>query len=365
MIAAGAVNLLAGLRADQLLAVFGHALPQFGNDVSLGILGGGAQVILGAGLLLTGAALFWRLRVAWTFAILLLLITVGVNLSRAHFGSALIIPCGVLLALVFLRRYFWRRTVVGSSLMSAVSVIAVLAYGTFGIYLLGAQFDPAIETLSTALYFLVETLSTTGYGDYAPVTPLAQGFMVSLWVVGLGVFASALVTLVEPLLSKHLNRFFGSGGERPMKANHVILAGSGVIAGNTANELLRRKMDFVQVVADEEEAPLQGEATVHGDASEETTLRNAGIGKARMLIAAHEEDGDNAFISLAAKDINPELEVLVVASSRRAIRRLKLARADRVFAPAEVGSRLLVNLVEGEDLPPQFDDLLDTGETPA
>ncbi|HET7674261.1 MAG TPA: NAD-binding protein, partial [Gammaproteobacteria bacterium] len=99
-----------------------------------------------------------------------------------------------------------------------------------------------------------------------------------------------------------------------------------------------------------------------GDASDDKVLLKAGIDKARMLIAAEEDDGENAFISLAAKDLQPELKVLVVASSQRSIRRLMLARADMVFAPAEVGSRLLANLVEGEELPEQFSDLLKRGE---
>ncbi len=362
MVAAGAINVLVGLRAQHFLDFVGGALPEFGQQVSLGVLGSGAQVILGIGLMLTGIGLFWRVRVAWTFAILLLLITVGVNLFRAHFGTTLILPCVVLLALFLFRQHFERHTLLGSSLMSLVGIIAVLAYGTFGMYLLGEQFDPKITTLLSALYFLVETLSTTGYGDYHPVSQLAQGFMISVWVFGLGVFATAFVTIVGPALTNHLNRFFSVEGKQRMEEDHVILVGSGMIAENTAHELVRRNIDFVQVVDQGEEPPLPDAPVVRGDTSEDATLHEAGIAKARMLIAAAADDGDNAFISLAAKDINPALNVLVVASSKRSIRRLRLARADMVFAPSEVGSRLIANLVEGEELPEQFLDLLQKGD---
>ncbi len=88
-------------------------------------------------------------------------------------------------------------------------------------------------------------------------------------------------------------------------------------------------------------------------------LRQAGIKHARMVIAAREDDGENAFIALVAKDLNPDVRLLAVASSALSIRRLKLARADLVFSPAAVGSRLLADLVQGNQISPAFQDLLE------
>jgi voltage-gated potassium channel Kch len=67
----------------------------------------------------------------------------------------------------------------------------------------------------------------------------------------------------------------------------------------------------------------------------------------------------NAFIVLAVKEMNPRVPVLAVASSTISLRRLKLARADLVFSPAAVGSRLLADLVQGNQILPQFRDLLE------
>ncbi|HET6725844.1 MAG TPA: NAD-binding protein, partial [Gammaproteobacteria bacterium] len=357
LIAAGLINVLIGFRAGS----FGD-MERFGQQVSFGALGSAAQIILGAGLVFSGIGLLWRVRVAWSFSILLLLITIGINIGQSHFGGALIVPIVVLALLIVLQRHFWRRTLFGNSLVSVVSVVAVGAYGTFGIYLLGNQFDPPIRSLLTALYFLVETLSTTGYGDYHPVTHLAEGFMITVWLIGLSVFATAVVSILGPALTNRMSRIFTPGGERRMHKDHVILVGDGVIASNTAHELVERGIEFVQLVGEGESPPLPDQPVVYGDASDDKCLVNAGIAKARMLIAAEEDDGENAFISLAAKDVNPKLTVLVIASSRRAIRRLKLARADMVFAPTEVGSRLLANLIEGQNLPDEFNDLLTRGE---
>lgn len=145
-----------------------------------------------------------------------------------------------------------------------------------------------------------------------------------------------------------------------MERNHIILVGSGVIPTNAAHEFIQRGIHFVQIVDVGQEPPIADAPVVYGDAADEKILQEARIDRARLLIAAADDDGENAFICLAAKEINHDLKVLVVASSRRAIRRLKLARADTVFAPMEVGSRLLVDLVEGDSLPEQFLDLIRT-----
>lgn len=360
LVVSGSVNILAGFHAGGLLRLVADQSSAAVGQSPLGVLGSGGQLLLGGALVLTGFGLFARMRVAWTFALMLLVMIVGLNAARAHFGATLIVPAVLLVLLIFLRGYFTRQTVLGSSLVSLVAVVAVVAYGTLGIFLLGGQFDPPIHTLLTALYFLVETLSTTGYGDYHPVTPLAQGFMIAVWVFGLGVFGAALASIAGPAIALRLHRFFTPGVSPRMERNHIILVGSGVIPVNAAHEFVDRGIRFVQIVEKGVAPPIPDAPVVYGDASDERVLKEAGIERARMLIAAEDDDGENAFICLAAKDHHPELSVMVVASSRRAIRRLKLARADTVFAPMEVGSRLLADLVDGDSLPEQFLDLIRT-----
>jgi voltage-gated potassium channel len=366
MLLSGALNVLTGLRAQALL----HVLPGLGQlsagsfsaQTSLAALGSGAQAVLGAGLIVVGFGLLWRYRIAWTFALLLLLITIAVNLAKGFHGASLIVPGIVLLALLFSQRYFAKHTVIGSTVVSLISILIVLAYGTFGAFLLGDEFDPIIDNLVTALYFTIITLSTIGYGDIHPATETAQLFDISLVVVGLGVFATAVVSIIGPSLSNQLNRIFIPSGGTVKPKDHVILVGEGAIAKNTAQELEQRRIPLVQVVADGSEPPLPEAPVIYGDSSDDAVLKEAGIATAKLVIAAAEDDGENAFISLAAKDLNPNVEVLAIASSPRAIRRLKLARADAVFASAAVGSRLLANLVEGKQIPAEFLDLLKRGE---
>lgn len=361
LVYSGYLNLLSGLHLPGgILQTLSHAgpLPQLSNEVSLVALGSGTQAILGGGLVLVGIGLFFRLRSAWAFAMLLLAINIGVDLATKKSGLELFLPVSLLIALLLFGGRFVHRTLLGNSLISLISILAVLAYGVFGSYLLGSGFNPPIHGLSSALYFTVVTLSTVGFGDIIPHTAEARYFVVSLITVGLSIFATVVISTLGPALSGELSRLFAHQGGRMKLKGHTILVGEGSVARNTARELNERDKLFVWVVTSADKANLSDAQVVIGDASEEATLIEAGVKNARLLIAAREDDGENAFIALLGKDLNPEVHVLAVASSARAIHRLKLARADLVFAPAVVGARLLADLVEGGSIPEQYHDLL-------
>ncbi len=357
LILAGALNILDGLKLP--MAAAGRINELAGLGQSLSALGGTMQAILGLLFLVSGIGLLWRSASAWTLSVLLLVVVLGIHIARAKWGVNFAIQVLLLGALFLFRRRFTRRTVFASFVLSLSSILAVLLYGVFGSYLLGNGFYPPILDFQTAAYFSITTLSTVGFGDIVPKTPEARWFVVSLLVIGLGVFATAIATVFGPKLSRELNRLFNPTEKIMDLKNHVILVGDGPIARNTAKELKQRGIAFVQIFAISPAPEQTVEYGLTGDATSESVLRQAGIEHARMVIAARENDGDNAFIALGAKDMNPNVHVLAVASSAQSIRRLKLARADLVFSPAAVGSRLVADLVEGNQIEPAYQDLLE------
>ena len=354
----GALNIITGLRYN--LVSFGRIGPLSDLGQSLSVLGSSTQAILGACQVLVGLGLLRRLATAWAFAVLLLAVTVGVNLVQGYHGASLVFSSLILLALLILRRYFTRRTTTANYIFSFMGILAILAYGTFGTYMLGDGFHPKIHELASAFYFTIITLATVGYGDIVPVTYETRLFVVSMVIVGLSVFATVIASVLGPALSGEINRFFNPKEEKMKPTNHVILAGEGALAANTSRELQARGIPFVQIISTASiPAHLSEDQVVRGNAGDDQVLTEAGIDSAILVIAAREDDGENAFISLVAKDLNPNVRVLAVASARGSIRRLKLARAEIVFAPSVVGGRMLANIVEGKEIPLEFKDLLE------
>ncbi|MCG6881757.1 MAG: NAD-binding protein [Deltaproteobacteria bacterium] len=357
VIAGGLTNVLRSFNAE--LLPFSQLSPFLGLEKSIAILSNSTQAILGVGLVLVGFGLLRRLAAAWSFTVILLLITLGVNVVQQHWGKWIIYSALMLLVMIPLRHNFSRQTRIANYTISLTSIFSILAYGTFGSYLLGTGFHPAVHDLTTSFYFTIVTLSTVGYGDISPVTPETRLFVVSLLIVGLSVFATAIASVLGPAITTKLGHILNPKGGRMKLEKHIILAGEGSIAANTAIELSDRKLSFVRILNRSEDAPDPEKGDITGDPTDEAVQLNAGIKKAAMVIAAGDNDGENAFITLLAKDLNPEVRVLAVANAINAIGRLKLARADLVFAPTAVGSRLLADLAEGDRISDEFRDLLE------
>jgi voltage-gated potassium channel len=359
LVLGGALNINSGLRYN--LVSLSQIGPLSSLGESLSVLGSSTQAILGAFLVLLGLGVLRRLATAWAFAVLLLAVTVALNLAQGNRGPSLIISGAMLLALLVFRNRFTRRTITANYIFSLMSILAILAYGTFGAYMLGEGFRPKIHELVSSFYFTIITLATVGYGDIVPITQETRLFVVSLLIVGLSVFATAIASVLGPAVSREIDRFFNPKGEKMKPKDHVILAGEGGLAVNTARELIARGIPFVHIIGSGATPPtLPDHPVVRGNPGDDQVLKDAGIDDATLVIAAREDDGENAFISLVAKDLNPNIRVLAIAGSAGAIRRLKLAGAEIVFAPSVVGSRLLANLVEGKEIPPEFKDLLES-----
>lgn len=322
-------------------------------------LGRSAQLGLGGALAVVGVGLTRRLRSAWAFALLLLTVMLGANvfIGNTRDAAALGLPgVALLLVLVLTRRAYARQGLAANWVLASVTLLAVVAYATVGALVLGRGFTPPIRDTETALYFAIATLATVGYGDIVPHTGSARVFSMTVIVMGLAAFATTLGSTLGASLQESLRRALKSEGVPMTMRDHVILVGTGSIASNAAEELGRRSVALVRVVPDA--ATAEGEHLVHGDAADDDVLERAGIRHARLLIAAGEDDSENAMITLAAKDLNPAVRVLAVAGNPAHIQRLKRARADVVFAPATVGGRLLAALAEGRTVEAEFQDLV-------
>jgi voltage-gated potassium channel len=359
----GAANVLTGLQIHGLNIVYqilAHISPlsELSQEVSLGILGSGVQVLLGGGMLATSIGIFWRLRSAWAYSILFLLIALAIDFFRHRPIYNLFPPGLALAALLIWESRFDHRSQIGGYLMSFIGLLAVFAYGVFGSLLLGDMFQPGIHDLYTALYFTVVTLSTVGSKIY-PATPEAQIFMVTLILGGISIFTTTIVTTLGPLLSNQVNPIL-SGRKVKLDPNaRVVLTGASSFARSIALELANHKINFVQVVASEGALPMSEQPIVRGDPSDEAVLKQAGILSANLVVVAGKDDSANASVAITAKNLNRDAHVVVVASSLQAISRLKSAQADLIFAPTVVAARLLTNLIRGTSIPRELQDLFE------
>jgi voltage-gated potassium channel len=87
----------------------------------------------------------------------------------------------------------------------------------------------------------------------------------------------------------------------------------------------------------ESELTSAGIHSVIGSAVSDEVLTAAGVKHARAVVIATSSDSDNVFITLAARELNPNVRVHARAESEAAIRRLYRAGADHVTSPFQMG----------------------------
>jgi len=175
------------------------------------------------------------------------------------------------------------------------------------------------------------------------------------------------VSSVELVVEGTIRGYFG---RRRMEAainklnGHYILCGYGRVGRQVAYEFAHDDVPFVIVEQDPatvEECVGEGYLVLLGEASDDDVLEEAGIRRARGLIAAVNSDADNVFVVLSARKLNSKLHIVARASSDESAAKLEIAGADRTLSPYAVGGRRLASLAT-QPLVVDFLDIVTRGE---
>lgn len=223
-------------------------------------------------------------------------------------------------------------------------LLALTCVGTIGYILLEGL------TPIDALYLTITTISTVGYGDVHPVTPAGRLFTILLIVFGVGGALFTLTELVRLVYEGQLGRvLWRRRMERRVERlrDHFILCGFGRVGRRGAADLEHAGVPFV--VIDRDPSGLQaarerGVLLVEGDAASDAVLKEAGVERARGLIAAIAEDADNIYVVLSARALNPKLSIVARANAEESIPKLVRAGADRVVSPYDIGGNRMAML---------------------
>ena len=233
-----------------------------------------------------------------------------------------------------------KRILCGTAFIGISSVVAVGGYVYAGWGLLDA------------IYMVVITIFGVGYGEVRPIDDPAL-IVFTIFVILSGCTAGVYVLggVVQMVAEGEINRVLverrRSRGIESMQ-DHVIICGFGRMGRMLAEKLAASQQAFV--VVDNHETPLQeaselGYLVVQGDAAEEKTLRIAGIEKAATLATVLSDDAANVFITLTARDVREDLQIIARGESPATERKLIRSGASRVVLPASIGALKISHLI--------------------
>jgi voltage-gated potassium channel len=241
-------------------------------------------------------------------------------------------------------------------------IAAVLAVLTF-VGMAGFHF---IEgwTWFDGFYMVITTFSTIGYQEVHPLSHTGRIFNVALILAGVSLVFLGIGSLTQALLEFSLRKLFGRRKmEREIDrlSDHYIICGAGRVGRSAARELSRKPAPFVILEQNEAKAGrLPNDwLTLIGDATQEQTLRQSHIERARGLVAATTTDATNLYIVLTARGLNPQLTIIARASEEGAEKHLLKAGADSVVSPYNfAGQRIAQSFLR-----PHVVSFLDTATT--
>ena len=197
-----------------------------------------------------------------------------------------------------------------------------------------------------ALWMVLITISTIGYGEVAPLTPAGRLVTVLIVCGGLIVVQLTIQRILGLKDSGYFRRLREFRIHRMLESlhDHVILCGYGRIGQEIAAQLQRDQAPLVVIENDPDRrdvAELNGLQAVQADATLDETLIDAGLGRCRSLVAALPSDASNLYVVLSARGLQPSCRLIARANSDEAATKLRLAGASAVVSPYVAGGRVM------------------------
>src|SRR5262249_6472959 len=190
-----------------------------------------------------------------------------------------------------------------------LALLAAIIFGTFGFHFIEDW------SLTDSLYVTVQTLTTVGYGDQTPRSGTGRMFAVVVMLIGAGGVALAVSTIVQSVVQSELVATFGDR-RRSRKMSklrgHYIICGSGRVGSHLVRDMMNANESFVVIEQDQQRASeftQRGVNVLVRDATQEESLREVGVERARGLAACLPDDADNVYVVLTARDLNPNLRI--------------------------------------------------------
>ncbi|GAB3763127.1 voltage-gated potassium channel [Nocardioides ginsengisegetis] len=229
--------------------------------------------------------------------------------------------------------------------------------------------DPTgVVDLADAIYYTTVTLSTTGYGDIAPVSERAR--LVNAFVITparIGFLVLLIGTTLEVLASQGRELFRVARWRKTM-GHHVVIIGYGTKGRSAVETLVNNGQDRDGIVVVDpskialEDAHSDGLAVVTGDATRREVLRRAGVAEADQVIITTNRDDSNVLATLTVRQLNPDAWIVAAVREQENAPLMKQSGANSVITSSDAVGRLLGLSSMSPMLGSVMEDLLTYGE---
>jgi Trk K+ transport system NAD-binding subunit len=205
-------------------------------------------------------------------------------------------------------RVFW------TSVPRSLKVLSLILVALFLVSVL--VFTLAMRlSLIDSIYFVITTLTTTGYGD---ITVKEQAVWIKLYACWMMLLGSAAVATLYSIITDYIvsTRFSDILGSRSVDMkDHVIVVGIGNVGFRICQSLHSAGVPVIAIDSNTT-SPFRGLLPdgipfLIGDGREPETLRRASVEQSQALISTTNDDAVNLSVGLAAKSVNAKARTIL------------------------------------------------------
>lgn len=207
--------------------------------------------------------------------------------------------------------------------------------------------------LLDAFYMAIVTISTVGFREVHPLSDAGKIFTIIYIISNLVFFAFLVSTIAKYIFEGELNKIYNTimkSREVSKLRGHIIVCGFGRNGRRAAQELKNSRKKFLIIENDDHVMERFPEAAkiynfFMGDATQDKTLLDAGIRRATTIITTLPSDSENVFITLTARELNPDINIISRASDEKVEKKLLRAGANHIVMPDALGGFHMAHIV--------------------
>ena len=218
-------------------------------------------------------------------------------------------------------------------------------------------------SFSDVVYFTMISITTTGFGDIAPITDRAR--MVEAIIVTpirFAVFFIFVGTAYNFIIKRSWEKWRMARIQEELK-DHIVVLGYGISGSEAVGELIERGMDpncIVVIDGDEERlahAESLGCAVMAADSTRDDTLRAVRIEQAANVLVSAGRDDTSILIVLTVRHLAPHVPISVVVRANDNELLARQAGANNVINPVRFTGLLLAGSAKGAHISEYMADL--------
>ncbi len=265
-------------------------------------------------------------------------------------------------------------------LLSIIALIFILCLvGAFLFSLIELSANPALNSFGEALWWVVVSITTVGYGDIVPVTPFGRMLAALIIFTGVALFSMFTAIISSIFVTQKLKE--ERGLKQIIEKNHIILCGWNHTAEQILNIIFQRSRSANLVMINQlPEDQVQNillnfkDHSLHfirGDFAQEEILARASITKAKAVIIIPDasagitsrSDEKTILTAFSVKAIHPKIKVYAHIIDRDNEPYLKKAQVEDYIVSDSLSGILLGEMVMSPGVPQSITQLIQKGKS--